>query len=143
MLPGHGRAPSGAAETTVPAEPEALTAWPLAREVCQLLVSESLASAPAGMSWTHELTFSIARFVRQPHSFIHSFIPLVYSPTDPFIYSVHVFTPFAYSQRSPIRSAYSFNARFQRLCAREWDKKFRVLGGHRHESKVTQTAKEL
>ena len=39
MLPGHGCALSVAADITVPAEPEVLTAWPLTDEVCQLLVS--------------------------------------------------------------------------------------------------------
>lgn len=108
---------SVAAETTVPAEPHVLTAWLFTDEVCQLVVSLHVFS----FSPRRHMMDSLVHLLHLPTLFAkstHSFILLIHS-LSPFIYSVPLFTPFAYLHHSPIQSVYSFNTHFQRLRAGE------------------------
>lgn len=111
----HASVLRAAAETTEPAKPEILTTWPFTDEVCRLLVQLQV----FGFSPHRHAMNSLVHLLHLPALFAnctHSFIPLIYSPTSPFIYSAYLFTPFAYLHHSLMQSVYSFNTHFQRLC---------------------------
>lgn len=113
----HASVLRAAAETTELAKPEILTAWPFTDEVCRLLVQLQV----FGFSPHRHTVNSLVHLLRLHLSTLfanctHSFILHIYSPPSPFIYSAHLFTPFAYLHHSLTQSVYPFNTHFQRLC---------------------------